>query len=250
MSSNSNIPIEETAEAQEYIESKKGDYQDKIANQEEYWQSKAQKWQNEADSSYNASKRITDGIPLGQPILVGHHSEHRHRRDIQRSDSNMRKSIEARDKADYYASKTVSTAIASDDPEAIQKLKDKLERLENNQENMKLVNKLWRKAGKPHPKQENMNQDNWEQFGRLLTENGVNATEIQAMVARDCLQRSPYSYHLQLGTQEIRRLKNRIEELRQKLDQTLTEGHKEIKYEGFCDLKKILDRLSNFTLQN
>ena len=84
---------------------------------------------------------------------------------------------------------------------------------------------------------------------RLLLSNNI-ASDIQAMVARDCLQRSPYSYHLQLGTQEIRRLKNRIEELRQKLDQTLTEGHKEIKYEGFCDLKKILDRLSNFTLQN
>ena len=151
MSTDPNIPIEETAKAKEYLEGKKADYQNKIANKEEYWQLKAQKLQLEANSRYNSSKSITDPIPLGQPILVGHHSERRHRRDIQRSHDDMRKSVEAQNKADYYASKTVSTAIASDDPEAIQKLKDKLEQLQNNQEYMKLVNKLWRKAGKPHP---------------------------------------------------------------------------------------------------
>ena len=187
----------------------------------------------QANSRYNSSKSITDPIPLGQPILVGHHSERRHRRDIQRSHDDMRKSVEAQNKADYYASKTVSTAIASDDPEAIQKLKDKLEQLQNNQEQMKLVNKLWRKAGKPHPKQDNMNPDNWEKFGQLLTENGINALEIKPYLSRDSLERSPYSYHLSLGTQEMRRIRKRISDLRQTLEQTLTEGNKETQYEGF-----------------
>ena len=48
MSSDPNIPVEETAEAQEYLESKKADYQEKIANKEEYWEAKSQKWQQEA----------------------------------------------------------------------------------------------------------------------------------------------------------------------------------------------------------
>ncbi|MGB5772768.1 MAG: DUF3560 domain-containing protein [Crocosphaera sp.] len=258
MSSDPNIPIEETAEAKEDIDSKKVDYQDKMANKEEYWLSKAQKWQNKANSRYNASKRITDGIPLGQPILVGHHSERRHRRDIQRSHDHMQKSIEAQDKADYYASEKVSNAIAGDDPEAIEKLKDKLEKLQKNQEQMKLVNKLWRKAGKPHPQQDNMNKDHWEQFGTLLTENGLEASDIQAMVARDCLERPPYSYHLQLGTQEMRRIKKRIEELRQKLEQTLTEGNKQTEYNGFtkvenfeCNrLQLIFDKKPNEVVRN
>jgi len=34
------------------------------------------------------------GIPLGQPILVGHHSERRHRAALERADRAMRKSVE------------------------------------------------------------------------------------------------------------------------------------------------------------
>ncbi len=195
-------------------------------------------------SRYNASKSISDRIPFGQPILVGHHSERRHRKDIERSHNSMRKSVEAQQKADYYGSKTVSTAIASDDPEAIQKLKDKLEQLQNNQEHMKLVNKLWRKAGKPHPKQDNMNQDHWEKFGQLLTENGMKADDIKLRVSRDFLERAPFSYHLQLGNQEMTRVKKRIEELREKLEQTLTEGNKDTQYNGFTLVENFeVDRL-------
>lgn len=257
MATNPNIPIEDTAEAKEYLEGKNTDYQDKIAKKEEYWESKAQKWQAEANSRYNASKSITEDIPLGQPILVGHHSERRHRKYLERSNSEMGKSIEAQKKADYYASKTVSTAIASDDPEAIKKLKDKLKQLQNKQEKMKLVNKLWRKARKPHPKQFQMNPEDWEKFGELLTENSLNATEIKTMVSRDCLERSPYSYHIQLGNQEMRRLKNRIEELRQKLEHTIIEGNKETQYNGFTlvenfesdRLQFIFDRKPNETVR-
>jgi len=38
-------------------------------------------------------------IPLGQPILVGHHSEARHRRDLARHDRNMGRAIEHADNA-------------------------------------------------------------------------------------------------------------------------------------------------------
>ena len=45
---------------------------------------------------------------MGQPILVGHHSEGRHRRDLKRIDNNMRKSVEESEKVDYFQSR-VST---------------------------------------------------------------------------------------------------------------------------------------------
>jgi len=48
------------------------------------------------------------GIPLGQPILVGHHSERRHRRAIERSDNAMRKGIEESDKAKYFAARAAA----------------------------------------------------------------------------------------------------------------------------------------------
>ncbi|WP_132290495.1 DUF3560 domain-containing protein [Kribbella sp. VKM Ac-2568] len=38
-----------------------------------------------------ARRQISDHIPLGQPILVGHHSERRHRRDIERMDRLMQR---------------------------------------------------------------------------------------------------------------------------------------------------------------
>ncbi|MGJ3558929.1 DUF3560 domain-containing protein [Streptomyces sp. INA 01156] len=55
-----------------------------------------------SNARYKAALGALDGIEPGQPILVGHHSERGHRRAIARSDSNMRKSIEERDKATHY----------------------------------------------------------------------------------------------------------------------------------------------------
>lgn len=56
-----------------------------------------------SDAAYQAAHRIADGIPMGQPILVGHHSERRHRRDIERMHSGMRRSIAEEAKAEHYA---------------------------------------------------------------------------------------------------------------------------------------------------
>ena len=44
--------------------------------------------------AFGTANAIADMIPMGQPILVGHHSERGHRRDIARIDSNMRKGID------------------------------------------------------------------------------------------------------------------------------------------------------------
>lgn len=41
----------------------------------------------------------SSGIPLGQPILVGHHSEKRHRRHLERIENRVRKGFEAGEKA-------------------------------------------------------------------------------------------------------------------------------------------------------
>jgi hypothetical protein len=106
----------------------------------------AVKAEKESDSRYKAASQISSYIPFGQPILVGHHSEGRHRRDLNRIDTNMRKSIEADDKAKYYADKAErlesSHVISSDDPEALVKLTEKLQRMERNQELMKACNKI------------------------------------------------------------------------------------------------------------
>lgn len=106
---------------------------------------------NEKKSSdyYNNFKNLQDQIPMGQPILVGHHSEGRHRSHLNKIDNSMRKSIQSSDKANYYRRKAKSAennnAIFSDDPEAVVKLKKKINGLEKMQEVMKSANKIIRK---------------------------------------------------------------------------------------------------------
>lgn len=53
-------------------------------------------------SAYDKAHAIADRIPGGQPILVGHHSEGRARRDIARIDSNMHKWLDEGKKADHF----------------------------------------------------------------------------------------------------------------------------------------------------
>ena len=69
----------------------------------ERFEVRAEKTETASTQAYQAAKRIGDFIPFGQPILVGHHSEGRHRRDIQKIDNSMRKSIDLTKKAEYYA---------------------------------------------------------------------------------------------------------------------------------------------------
>ena len=124
-----------------------GDYQGRVENKKERLEARAEKAQSQSNNRYQIAHQLGNVLPFGQPILVGHHSESKHRRLIENIDNNMRKSIEAQDKADYLESKAASVGsagIASDDPEAIQKLKDKLASLERSQEMMKDINKVIR----------------------------------------------------------------------------------------------------------
>lgn len=99
-----------------------------------------------SDASYQGAKNITSFIPLGQPIMIGHHSEGRHRRDVARVESFMQRCLSENRKSDYYARKVAAaennTSISSDDPDALDKLREKLEGLQKKQERMKYINKV------------------------------------------------------------------------------------------------------------
>ena len=96
--------------------------------------------QRSIEYSNSNANRILQMTP-GQPIIIGHHSEKRHRRLIEKANNDIKKSIEFDDKSDYYASRAESAknskVIYADDPQAIQKLKDKLQRLENERDSIK-----------------------------------------------------------------------------------------------------------------
>ena len=101
-----------------------------------------------AGSADAAARAIADRIPMGQPILVGHHSEARHRRDIGRIQRGFTKAVELRDEAESLRRRAkrseASDAVSSDDPEAVEKLRSKLDGLERDRARMVSANKAVR----------------------------------------------------------------------------------------------------------
>jgi len=123
-------------------------YEAKIEAKRENFKRLAKKARKESSQAYEQAHKIGSIIPFGQPILVGHHSEGRHRRDIEKINNNMRKSIEEDKKAEYYENKAENYGeykISSDDPEAIQKLKEKLKNMEAAREEMEAINKEYKR---------------------------------------------------------------------------------------------------------
>jgi len=101
-------------------------------------------------TAYRTAHRIVDSIPLGQPIIVGHHSERRHRRDIERCHRNTQRSIDENDKAEHWARRAAAveddTSIHTDDPDAGNKLRAKIAELEARRDRIKAINRAHRTA--------------------------------------------------------------------------------------------------------
>lgn len=101
-----------------------------------------------ATAAFNASNAAVEGIPLGQPILVGHHSEKAHRKALERSNDAMCRSVRESEKAAYYRQKAEAVEnndnIYIGDEDAIPRLKQKIEELTTLQEQMKASNKIVR----------------------------------------------------------------------------------------------------------
>ena len=101
-----------------------------------------------AAAGFNRAHSIADGIPLGQPILVGHHSEAHARRDQDRIHAGMRQGVESSDMAELHRSKAdgiqhqLDRSIFSDDPDATERIEDRIASLETKREARKAVNKI------------------------------------------------------------------------------------------------------------
>lgn len=105
-----------------------------------------------AAASFDAARKVADSIPLGQPILIGHHSERRARKDAERIRSGMSKGCEHADKAHEHASRAdgletqLDRSIYSDDPDAIEALEARIAELETKRERQKSWNAIYRRC--------------------------------------------------------------------------------------------------------
>ncbi len=124
----------------------KSDYEERKARIMERLAERAEKSKREAERLFEHSRKMASVIPFGQPILVGHHSEKSDRNYRKKIHATMDKAVETKQKADYYESRLESMeanhSISSDDPQALERLKEKLEGLQELQELMKGCNKI------------------------------------------------------------------------------------------------------------
>jgi len=196
----------------------RSDYKDRQERKKERLLERADRAEQDAKAAYEAADRIAKSIPLGQPILIGTHSEKGHRADIKRIDRGMRKSIDKSKEADELQrrAEAVGTGgISSDDPEAVQKLQSKIEKLERQQELMKAVNAAWRTAGKPAP---DASAEVWKGVGEAAGIEPGDLDQLRLDMARRWAWQpgAPFpSYSLSNLSAELRRVQKRIEALRQ-----------------------------------
>ncbi|MFJ3465769.1 DUF3560 domain-containing protein [Achromobacter spanius] len=117
---------------------------------------RAQDAQTQGAAAMDRSRQMVAGIPAGQPILRGHHSESRHRGLLDRSWKTLGKGVallEAAEDLQRRADSVGTGGISSDDPEAIPKLKAQLQTLQERQERMKAANKVIRARAGDHDAQ-------------------------------------------------------------------------------------------------
>ena len=185
------------------------DYQQIQSERIDRMQSRAEKAEAASNSAYETSRKLADQIPFGQPILVGHHSEKRHRRHIEKIQNQATKSVELSRKADKLRSRVASAesnrTISIDDPDAVEALQEKLKGLEEMQERMKAVNKII--AAKPK---------NQQTAGKIEQLIALGLSEKSAITAfePDFMGRYGFaSFDLSNNNARIRNVKERIEQL-------------------------------------
>ena len=107
---------------------------------------------SKASREYNTSQSLVANIPMGQPILVGHHSERRHRRTLDRSWDALGRSVLLTRKAEMHEAKADNLEVAlghtifSDDDNAAEAIESRIAEREAQREKMKKINTMYRKG--------------------------------------------------------------------------------------------------------
>jgi len=183
----------------------RADYAERQEARKERLESRAAKARAKAEAADRAARETADKIPMGQPILVGHHSEKRARRDADRIHNKMGEMIAQQKKAEALASRAESVGrygISSDDPEALVKLKEKYLALEKQREAAKLINRLYKK-----------HKGDW---AKIQAEGGLSdkrVAAIQARMSTDVYDKPFPGYHLSNLGAKIRTAKKRVDDL-------------------------------------
>lgn len=133
----------------------RSDYEQRREARIERLQRRAAQHKQAAEQAFARVDSITAHIPLGQPILVGHHSERRARKDQERIRQGMHRGVQEQKTAEKLTRRAEAAeqnqAISADDPEALRRLDEKIAELEQRHARAKAINAQARKEGKELP---------------------------------------------------------------------------------------------------
>jgi len=170
--------------------------QKRIAKQ----RAQAEQKQVEGAGELERAQQLADRIPLGQPILQGHHSEAKHRRDLDKIHTAMSKGVDALEQADKLARRAERAervpSIRSDDPEAPQKLRDEIAKAEGDSAK---VSRLRKRLAEVETEQARPDNTTWygeiqvtEAEGRVrLVFPGKPSSEVRAELKRSGFKFAP-----------------------------------------------------------
>jgi len=88
--------------------------QSRAIDRAERFEARSETAEKRSEIAFGTAHKIGSFIPMGQPILVGHHSERGHRADLNRIDNAMRKGIQEGEKSEYYASRAETAQRTAD----------------------------------------------------------------------------------------------------------------------------------------
>jgi predicted RNA methylase len=86
---------------------------DRAEERAERFEVYSEKRLNDAHAAKKAVSEIADNIPLSQPILVGHHSEKRARKDAERIENGMRRAVKMWETSKYWESRAAGAIRAA-----------------------------------------------------------------------------------------------------------------------------------------
>lgn len=106
------------------------DQADRLDDRREALTAKAERRADEAQALWDRSDRLVEHIPLGQPILVGHHSERRHRRTLEKSQNAAFAAVAAGAIARETALRAEAVGRDADAARSPRATRERIERLE------------------------------------------------------------------------------------------------------------------------
>lgn len=114
----------------------------------------SEKRMRDAQTAKKAVSAIADHIPFGQPILVGHHSERRARKDAERIENGMRRAVQMWETSEYWtrrAAAALNHAEYKERPDVrqrrIKKLESEKRKMERSKADAQNWLKLWSAEG-------------------------------------------------------------------------------------------------------